>query len=247
LWWTDYGARWQDPQLGRWHSIDPLAEKYYAWSGYNYVGNDPINMVDPDGRYQLPDEVAQKYKEFANYINNGIQEVLKSPNIVNGLKKYGQFTDEQIKTMVSPNSGPTIETKTDIPFGGAGYYPGGKDSNIQIDESLLIQFKNANDADKQAALLLIVSTLLHESVHYGDWQDGNPNDNQDALYKLVSVPGEGEFPMHQGSEKGHVFESEVYRNYEWGTTINNIDDAKQVILEKSKTPEGQKDLPTVPK
>ena len=30
--------------------MDPLAEKYYGWSGYNYVMDSPLLLVDPDGR-----------------------------------------------------------------------------------------------------------------------------------------------------------------------------------------------------
>jgi len=30
--------------------VDPAAEEYYGWSGYNYVMDSPVRLVDPDGR-----------------------------------------------------------------------------------------------------------------------------------------------------------------------------------------------------
>ena len=46
----DFGARYYNPAICRWTSIDPIAEKYYSITPYNYCSNDPVNFLDPDGR-----------------------------------------------------------------------------------------------------------------------------------------------------------------------------------------------------
>ena len=45
----DYSARYYESAVGRFTSVDPLAEKYYNISPYTYVANNPIKYVDLKG------------------------------------------------------------------------------------------------------------------------------------------------------------------------------------------------------
>ena len=45
----DYSARYYESAVGRFTSVDPLAEKYYSISPYAYVANNPMRYLDLRG------------------------------------------------------------------------------------------------------------------------------------------------------------------------------------------------------
>lgn len=79
LYWYHYGVRYYDPQLGRWHTMDPADE---FQSPYLYVGNNPVKFIDPDG--------AQAYASQASstYVNNWAKEAFTESRYNAGYNDY---------------------------------------------------------------------------------------------------------------------------------------------------------------
>ena len=61
--WYDYGARWMDPVLCRFTTMDPLCEKYYDTSSYAYCANNPMSRTDPTGMKWEDEEEARRLTE----------------------------------------------------------------------------------------------------------------------------------------------------------------------------------------
>ena len=76
--WYDYGARWMDAAIGRWHVMDPLCEKYYDVSPYAYCAGDPVNAIDPDGKSILTKVIKATMRIGSRVASNGLRELGKA-------------------------------------------------------------------------------------------------------------------------------------------------------------------------
>ena len=61
----DYGARGYYPAMGRFMTVDPLAEKRPWMSPYVYCSGNHVNRIDPDGRWDFP----KWYQDFQKITN----------------------------------------------------------------------------------------------------------------------------------------------------------------------------------
>lgn len=97
----DYGARYYDPAVPHWTTVDPLAEKYLAWSPNTYCMSNPIKFVDPDGM--------QVFFGIGNYtITNATQYNIPKP-LIRTVTKVGEVATKTAEgvTKVTEATKPT--------------------------------------------------------------------------------------------------------------------------------------------
>ena len=158
-----YGARYYDPRVSLWIGVDPMAGKYPVSSPYAYCINNPIILVDPDGRdieptFYLGENNENSRKYFQQIIDKGLEGQFVSyfakgqnGNTVLAIKategggdlsqmsSSGQAFYKELTAMINDHS---VTAKVDVFYGSNDVITGNYKNNA-IDIADIMQFNES--------------------------------------------------------------------------------------------------------
>ena len=175
----DYRARWQDPTIGRWPTLDPLTEKYYSTSPYAYCKGNPVKFIDPDG---MRVETGNMTKDEQKVYDNMIASLNKSDlfktmysTLVNSKKVYnisfGKTDKDKSGNLVPGNFKPDSKTEG----GSVTFLKGSNLNSATTTEELAHAYQNENktlenpNINPEFEAKTITQLVGYDVAGYGDY------------------------------------------------------------------------------
>ena len=133
----DYKARAYDPWLGRWTQLDtivPGAANPQAWNRFAYVGNNPINAIDPSGHKACIDWDKNGNCIVDPFSNYGIANTNSSLTIEKPTPpKLTPSIPNLVPVQTPPITGPPTPTPSNSTINHKSLYTGTPLSNTRIE------------------------------------------------------------------------------------------------------------------
>ena len=99
-----YGARYYDPRISIFVSVDPLAEEFSNYGGYVYTMNNPVMLVDPTG--MAPEKIVPRGMDpdQLKAFNEGVKEMSNRSFMFRTLYNYLESSKKTHYITIDPNS-----------------------------------------------------------------------------------------------------------------------------------------------
>ena len=167
----DHGVRKYD--YNRFNSIDPLWEKYYGWSPYQYCMNNPIWAKDWDGKIIMSKKDQEQYKQLTAIARDIFPQLAENKDLMNAISKFTKRSLSEVKNSFLFNSGPEMTIKY-IPFRGLSL--NSKEFEINTGDVKALEAKRLDWEPRQEVYDLDMTRLmLHEVVETLDQGSKRPN------------------------------------------------------------------------
>ena len=99
----DYGRRFYDPQIGRFTTIDPLAEHFPWMTCYQYASNNPVKNIDLDGLEGLLLGINETLSPLEALARAGGEVAGKTVEVGGTGAKGPRFTPQQLENFARGN------------------------------------------------------------------------------------------------------------------------------------------------
>ncbi|HQI45692.1 MAG TPA: RHS repeat-associated core domain-containing protein [Bacteroidales bacterium] len=170
-----FGARYYNPELSIWLSVDPLASKYPSTSVYMYCLGNPVMLFDPDGREGWP--VTRQWSNsdisgFATYSKSKLQEY-KDQKIKDDCANFavrlivGYASENGLPLSLKNTAGKTFDSSSDE-YQSTEQYLNSVRVGINAQDIPLNTY-NINQTETQAGDM----EVLHYSINEGKDVDFN--------------------------------------------------------------------------